>query len=50
VGPAALAPSIFAPVAVVAVLAFTDHQIGAPMARWLGLGNVADPRGSGCGR
>ena len=52
VGPAALALTIFifAPVAVVFVLAFTDYQVGARTAEWVGLGNFETLFGSRLGR
>lgn len=51
-GPAALALMIFVfmPVAVVSVLAFTDYQVGARSAEWVGFGNFADLFGSRLGR
>lgn len=52
VGPAALALVlfIFLPVAVVAVLAFTDYQVGAQSFSWVGLDNFATLFGSRLGR
>ncbi|MEO0819156.1 MAG: sugar ABC transporter permease [Pseudomonadota bacterium] len=52
VGPAALAVVlfIFLPVGVVFALAFTDYQIGAPQAAWVGIENFAELFGSKLGR
>lgn len=52
VGPAALAVVlfIFLPVGVVFVLAFTDYQVGAQNAEWVGIGNFATLFGSRLGR
>lgn len=52
VGPAALALLLFVflPVAVVFVLAFTDYQVGASSAQWVGLGNFETLFGSRLGR
>lgn len=52
VGPAALAVVlfIFLPVGVVFVLAFTDYQVGAQSAEWVGIGNFATLFGSRLGR
>ncbi len=52
VGPAALAVLlfIFIPVAVVFVLAFTDYQVGAASANWVGTGNFEVLFGSRLGR
>ena len=52
VGPAALAVVlfIFLPVTVVFVLAFTDYQVGASRAEWIGFDNFAALFGSRLGR
>jgi multiple sugar transport system permease protein len=52
VGPAALALVLFVfmPVAVVFALAFTDYQMGASTASWVGLENFSDLFGSRLGR
>lgn len=52
VGPAALAVLlfIFLPVAVVFILAFTDYQVGASRADWIGVENFAALFGSRLGR
>jgi len=52
VGPAALALVLFVflPVAVVAVLAFTDYRFGARSFAWVGLDNFATLFGSRLGR
>lgn len=52
VGPATLAMTvfIFLPVAVVAVLSFTDYQFGATTLNWIGLENYAKLFGSAIGR
>lgn len=52
VGPAALALTLFVflPVAVVFVLAFTDYQVGATDANWVGLGNFETLFGAPLGR
>jgi len=52
VGPAALAVVlfIFLPVAVVFILAFTDYQVGASRADWIGFENFAALFGSRLGR
>lgn len=52
VGPAALALVLFVfmPVAVVFALAFTDYQMGATSASWVGLENFSDLFGSRLGR
>ncbi|MEO0382638.1 MAG: sugar ABC transporter permease [Pseudomonadota bacterium] len=51
-GPATVAMIlfIFLPVAVVAVLSFTDYQFGAPAFNWIGLDNYIQLFGSALGR